>query len=327
MSASCVLQVLGLFLCHGLRWIELFLSPGFLQVLCWPIAALAAFWELTYAQPTVRQFHRLPPSLRPALTRSSWVRRVCQQRIQVSLAKFLSLWPDRFGNPRWRRRCQCTGIEHLEETCAQGRPIVLAVLHFGPLIVLRYWLRARGLPVAGLIARTSNRRPLHRRYLDRLSDAAGGLAGVPHIFDLTQLRKVYRFLRSEPGDRPSRIQGTGPVLASPRLLLITVEGNDGEHVLVKRADFCFRMATGALRLAARADAHVLPCLIRAERPIGFTIHFGKPVPREWIRDKCRHAAACEHLLEEFLPLLCAHPEQSGFQLLCCFQPLLSNGIG
>jgi hypothetical protein len=212
-------------------------------------------------------------------------------------------------------------MEQFEQICAQDRPIILAVLHYGPLIVLRYWLRACGLPVAGLTARSWRDRPPHRRYLDRISDAAGGLDGVPHNFDLSQLREVKKFLDCHNEDGRSAQMETVPGLAFPRLLIITAEGYDSQHALVRSDDFSFRMATGALRLAARANAYVIPCLIRADRPFGFTVHFGRPVPDEWLRDKSRHQAACEHLLHEFLPQLRAQPEQAGYQLLWCFKKL------
>jgi hypothetical protein len=63
-------------------------------------------------------------------------------------------------------------------------------------------------------------------------------------------------------------------------------------------------------------------VIRADKPLGFSVHFGKPVPGEWIRDKSYYAAACKHLLHEFLPLLRTQPEQSGFQLLWSIQTLV-----
>ena len=198
-------------------------------------------------------------------------------------------------------------MEQFEETWARGGPVVLAVLHFGPLVVLRYWLRARGLPIAALVRRNSKDRPLYQRYLDRICDHVGGVPGLRHVFGLDELREVSQFLQSR------------------RLLIVAVDGNAVagnavKHVLVKGDDFHFRMATGALRLAARANADVVPCSIRADQCLGFTIHFGKPVPAAWVGDKCQYGAACNHLWDEFLPVLRDQPEQSAYELLACFQP-------
>jgi hypothetical protein len=180
--------------------------------------------------------------------------------------------------------------------------VILAVLHFGPLSVLRYWLRAQGLPAAGLVGRPSRRRSLYRQYLDRLTDAAGGVEGASHVFDLKQLRQAHQFLENRG------------------LLIVAVEGIRTQRVLVRGDDFSFLMATGALRLAAQVSADVFPCLIRADYPWGFTAHFGEPVPPAWVTDKGRHAAACDHLLRQFLLVLHDQPEQCWSQLLICFQP-------
>jgi hypothetical protein len=134
-----------------------------------------------------------------------------------------------------------------------------------------------------------------------LTDAAGRVEGAGHVFDLKQLRQASRFLESHG------------------LLIVTVEGIHAQGVLVPVDDFCFLMATGALRLAAQVSADVFPCLIRADYPWGFTAHFGEPVPPALVTDKGRHAAACDHLLREFLLVLRDQPEQCWSQLLVCFQ--------
>jgi lauroyl/myristoyl acyltransferase len=192
-------------------------------------------------------------------------------------------------------------MEQFEEIRSDGRPVVVVVLHFGPLAVLRFWMRARGIPVAALMWRNSERRPLYRRYLDRICDEAGRLPGLPHVFSLDQLKEAIQFLQPR------------------RVVIVAAEGVGARHVLVKGDDYCFRMATGALRLAARAYASVMPCSIRADRLLGFTIHFGEPIPTAWISDKREYLTACHHLWHEFLPLLRDQPEQSGYELLGCFQ--------
>jgi hypothetical protein len=240
--------------------------------------------------------------LRPPGARGAGLWRIWWWRTQLCLAELFALWPDQIHKARWRRHCRCTGIEHLEAARGGGRPVILATLHFGPLIVLRYWLRARGFPLAALLGGPLRHRSVYRRYLDRISDAAGGLAGVAHVFDLDQLRQVHEFLE---------LRG---------LLLVTVDGGGAtQHLQIQGSDFSFRMATGALRLAARANAPVIPCLIRADWPAGITIHFGQPLETAWVADRRQHNIACEHLLCFFLPLLQAQPELSWYQLLWCFE--------
>lgn len=304
--AAAVQEALGLLLCRLLRRVERFVPPWCLRALLWPMAVGRAWWELAGEKSSGELFHRLPPSLRPALPRSAWMRRLRQQRTAVNLSKLLSLWPDRLGEPRWQPYCRCIGGEQVAEWQARGRPIVAATLHFGPSLLLRCWLRTRGVPAAAVRWGSFATRPRYRRYLDRICDEVGGTTDIPHVFGLDELRQASRFL--QPG----------------RLLFIAVEGDGSRHVLVRGEDFAFPMATGALRLAARADAEVVPCLIRADRPWGFTIHFGRPVPPAWVRDKNRHAAACDHLLREFLPVIADQLEQCGPELLRCFQPAVGR---
>ncbi len=237
MRSSSIKELISLFICKGLRVAECILPLWCLRVLLWPGTAVMACWELACVRPTIRQFDRLPPSLRPPLARRAWIWRIWQRRTEVILAKLLCFWPDRLGEPRWQKHCRCTGMEQFEETWARGRPVVLAVLHFGPLAVLRFWMRARGLPIAALLRRKSKDRPLHQRYLDRICDHVGGVPGLRHVFGRDELREVSQFLQSR------------------RLLIVAVDGNavDGnaaKHVLAEGDDFHLRMATGALRLAA-----------------------------------------------------------------------------
>jgi lauroyl/myristoyl acyltransferase len=221
-----------------------------------------------------------------------------RRRTELNLVRFLWMIPDRLKEARWQRRCRCTGRKQFEQLCVQDRPVILAVLHFGPLLVLRYWLRAHGWAAAFL----SDLLLSCGDYVQRLSDQATGLGAIPHTFDVKRLKPVYQFLR------PSRI------------LIIAVDGAHGRHCEVAADDWSLRMAPGALRLAARTNAIMVPCLVGAERPLRLSIHFGDPVPDDWVADPTRHPAACVHLLREFLPLLRAQPEQCHFVLLSQMRP-------
>src|SRR5262249_9109641 len=157
--------------------------------------------------------------------------------------------------------------------------------------VLRYWLRAFQKEAATVAVRPEGTRSHYRGYLDHLSDAASGLAGLPHLFDPGQIRQMYSFLQPH------------------RILLIAVDGYRGRYLLLSDGEICFRMALGAVRLAAKVNAVLIPGLICGERGLGVTVHFGTPVPAAEVTDKAAQKAACMHLLREFLPILRAHPEQ------------------
>src|SRR5579871_251955 len=136
-----------------LRLTERFAPPALLAWLLWPAAAVWSAWELAYHRPTLSLFRRLPPDLRPAWRAFLWPVRVWRHRCRLNLTKLLSAWPDRLRERRWQERGRLVGFEQLEKLRGEGRPVVLAVPHFGPVSALYHWLRARGLPVAALVGR------------------------------------------------------------------------------------------------------------------------------------------------------------------------------
>src|SRR5262249_36655788 len=150
--------------------------------------AVATVLELVKQRPGLGDYYRLPASLRPPLAHAAWLLRIWWRRVRLNLAKLLCLWPDRLHTARWRGRCRCQGLEEFEAVCARGRPVIVALLHFGPNSVLRYWLRSRGREAATLTVRPQGGRSIYRGYLDRLSDAASGLTGIPHVFHPGQVK-------------------------------------------------------------------------------------------------------------------------------------------
>jgi len=296
MSRAPIQEYGILIACRCIRTLERALPVGVIWILCWPLAAFQAACQLTFATPTYRQFDRLPAALRPRLSRPSWAACLWLERTRVNLARLLCLWPDRLCQERWTDRCRCVGLERLELNHARGRPVALALLHFGPLNLLCHWLRARGLPVAALRVAPSARRPLHWRYIDSVN-CPGGRWDGPIVFDRTELRRAFEHLRAG------------------RILATAVEGRHDRHLRLSGEGFTFDMATGLLRLAAAAGAVVMPCLIAAGPRMSFTVHLGEPVPDELVVDADRHRAACDHLLREFLAVVRRHPGQSHTQLI------------
>ena len=134
--------------------------------LCWPAAALQAAYQLTFAGPTFRELARLAAVFRPLKSKPSLALYLWRERTRVNLARLMCLWPDRLSQARWAGRCGCVNLDVLEQACTNGRSVVLAIVHFGPLILLCHWLRARGLPAAALrVRRTTERcalREIHR---------------------------------------------------------------------------------------------------------------------------------------------------------------------
>jgi hypothetical protein len=219
-----------------LRVLERVLPVGVLCVVCWPWAAVQAACRLIFAGPTIRQFDRLPNAWRPPLGRAAWVVYLWRELWRVNLARLLCCWPDRLGERRWAGHCRCVGLERLEREYARGRPVALATLHFGPLAALCHWLRGRGMEAAILRA-WQTERPLHWRFIDRLTDR-GDRAFGPAAYDLSDLRAAYEHLRSG------------------RILVMAVEGRPIRRVRVDRAGFALedaRASCGWRRGRARSS--------------------------------------------------------------------------
>jgi hypothetical protein len=75
------------------------------------------------------------------------------------------------------------------------------------------------------------------------------------------------------------------------------------------------MATGAIRLAIRHHAELIPCTIIEEGPWRFRIEAGKPVPKEFLTAESEWPRAGTHLLAAMLPHFQAHPEQCTSNLI------------
>jgi lauroyl/myristoyl acyltransferase len=99
-----------------------------------------------------------------------------------------------------------------------------------------------------------------------------------------------------------------------------VDVNRGKQVYVPFENHAFRMATGAIRLAALAGAELIPCLIRETALWKFVIHFGDPVPRHCLGNPPDLKGAAAHLLEEFLKVIRCYPEHCNHRLLSAILP-------
>jgi hypothetical protein len=75
------------------------------------------------------------------------------------------------------------------------------------------------------------------------------------------------------------------------------------------------MAPGALHLAAKAHAVVIPCIISAEHFLRWTIRFGEPLPDDLVTCDDRHPQGCEHILREVGPWISIQPEQAAPELI------------
>jgi lauroyl/myristoyl acyltransferase len=223
-----------------------------------------------------------------------------QQIRKNYLNSLLEYFPDRLSTAKWRDHLRISGIEYLEAACRQKHPVILAFCHFGPYLLLRSWLRAAGFPAAFFVKGESKNRSAKRQLEDRVSPFPE-IPTALHRGD--QLREMLDFVTS----------GTPLLIAVDVLTEKQMEVPVDEH-------WQFGMASGALRVAIRHRAELIPCSIIDEGDWRFQITLGPPVPSEWVRagDTLR---AGKHILDALLPALRAHPEQCTERLLKLFQQI------
>ena len=114
------------------------------------------------------------------------------------------------------------------------------------------------------------------------------------------------------------------VLGPGRQLLVMIDVDRGIQFHVPFENRLFRMATGAIRLAAMAEADLIPCLITELASWRFVIHFGTPVPRHYLGKSPDMQAVGAHLLREFSKIITRYPEQCKSTLLSALSPLPVN---
>ncbi len=264
-----------------------------------PFVAVVSALELAYSGPTFAEFERLPTPLRPRRGRLD----LWRQRTRLNLAKCVSYWSDRLATPRWRRLCRFEGSRaSLDALGAGARPVVLVTLHFGPVEMLHYWLRSRGVPVAILVAAGEAQRPAHRIRLLHNIDRTTGLGGLAHLIPSTSLWDAADFLNAN------------------RVLIVAISGESGTEVDVGSEGVGLPLSPGALRLASLVDALVIPCLISGGRRGAMTVTLADAVDPEAVRDRRRHGAICEDLFRFFLPVLRSSPGQCEPWLLGRLRP-------
>lgn len=246
-------------------------------------------------------FRGIPPIVQmPAcLGADQSVRAIRQWRGDGYMNHLLDYFPERLAETKWMNCCHMTGLDRLQQARQNGRPVVLAFCHFGPYFLLRPWLRAAGFPAAVLVKGKAE----SRSRLKRREDQVSLFPGVPTVFHLDQLRAADEFL------------------AAGNLLLVAIDYAAGKQMDVPVGNgWTFRMATGAVRLAIRHQAELIPCGVIDEGRWHFQIILGRPVPAEYLAAGVDWIHAGKHLLNEMLPHFQNHPEQCPNRLIKYFQP-------
>src|SRR3569833_583513 len=130
-----------------------------------PSALRSALFPFIAARVAVKRNHAFLP-LPESLGGGSFQITKHQQRKNY-LNTILEFFHERLGASKWRDRLQIDGLEYLESARRQKRPVILAFWHFGPYILLRFWLRAAGFPAANLVEGELQNRSVLKQLMDR----------------------------------------------------------------------------------------------------------------------------------------------------------------
>jgi|SRR5690242_5638839 len=288
---------------YFLRICERLLPTSLLSLLLRPPAALI---DLIHAPERKLPYcwRRFPSSWHPSRPRY-----FLRQSLGLYHAQLVYAWPDRLATSRWRKRCRIEGKANLDRLRKEDRPVVLTSVHFGPFEILPYWLRAHGIPV------TMIRGLPPAEYLQKLTSYQYSLsppANVPVFMLAKEITPLPRFAHVSdflgPGDR----------------LLVMADVERGPQFHVPFQDRNVRLATGAIRLAAMANAELIPCVIREIGAWKFVLHFFKPVPQSYLGRSPDLQAIGTHLLSEVSQVIAKHPEQCRPRLLSAMSPLDGN---
>ena len=281
-----------------LRGCERLFPPSVLSLLLWPPAVARDLVDLR-PRRLLACWRCFPESWHPKPARF-----FCRQGLGISHPQPLSAWPDRLSTSRWLSRCRLEGENNLAGV-REDRGVVLAGMHFGPWETIPYWLRAHG------VVTTTLRGCGAPESLNSLTSYQYSLSPPPSV-------PVY-LLAKDMSPLP-RFAHLREILGPGRRLLVNVDVDRGPQFHLPFQNRQFRMATAAIRLAAMAEAALVPCLIRETAPWEFVISFGNPVPQEYQGDSPDLQAAGVHLLKEFSKIITRYPEQCRTRLLFAMSP-------
>jgi lauroyl/myristoyl acyltransferase len=168
----------------------------------------------------------------------------------------------------------------------------------------RFWLQAAGIPAATLRAgKAEDRAKWKRLEVERLEDKLSPFPGIPTTLHLDQLREANEFL------------------AAGNALLIAIDNDLGKQMNVPVCEgWTFQMAAGAVRLAIRHRAELIPFVLIDEGCWRFQMKLGRPVPAEYLATQADWTHAGKHLVNEMLPHFRNHPQQCSKLMVECLRP-------
>ena len=208
--------------------------------------------------------------------------------------RMAACWPELYREKRWSARCDFSHAQSLKNLSQEKGPFILVTLHYGPVFLLRYWLRELGLPVAGLVGEGTALRSPFRRLKDK---AYGGDA--PHVFSSqTDLRRTSSWLKDGGS------------------LLVPIDIQEKKNIVFSNKDNFLKLASGFHRWATKYKAPIIPVLIHTTAPFKWEIHSGTKFTTH-IQSPESPEEYLASIMNFFLPQLAKTPEQIRREFLDC----------
>jgi hypothetical protein len=222
-----------------------------------------------------------------------------RRRADPHLNRVVEFFQDRLAQASWRNQCRIDGLGYLQAARQKRRAVILAFCHFGPFRLLAPWLRAAGFPAGVMLAgKTPALRTRSERFRERI---------------LIRPDVLLEFYRDRWRKAPEFLRAGHP-------LLVAIDVSRGKQLRVPFGrSWTVQIAAGAVRLAMRHHAELMPCCIIQEGAWHYRIKLGPPVPRDYLIAGTDWSRAGRYLIDEMLPLMLSHPEQCSPHLIRCMK--------
>jgi hypothetical protein len=223
-----------------------------------------------------------------------------RRRADPHLNRVVEFFQDRLAQASWRNQCRIDGLGYLQAARQKRRAVILAFCHFGPFRLLAPWLRAAGFPAGVMLAgKTPALRTRSERFRERI---------------LIRPDVLLEFYRDRWRKAPEFLRAGHP-------LLVAIDVSRGKQLRVPFGrSWTVQIAAGAVRLAMRHHAELMPCCIIQEGAWHYRIKLGPPVPQDYLAAGTDGLCAGRSLIDEMLPLFRSRPEQCSSELLRCLKP-------
>ncbi len=194
-------------------------------------------------------------------------------------------WLDRLSEPRWQRRVEWRGAEHLHRVLAE-RPVIVVTLHTTSVVALAPLIRALGITTAAAPADQSWFRSSSRLRKVALAEEMGAA-----VFRRGSSREIIDYL--QPG----------------RLIVFAVDHVEARAIDVVTGHATVKVSTGPFRLARATGAALVPILITSSGPWRYRVDVMPPVPQAHVASgDVAHSAA--YVVGQLLPLAAGVPGQA-----------------